>query len=171
MKFIIPKIVCNFNGYELVKFKLNNRKNFPLIYVKKPKKPIVAFKKFYGILIDDLFYRLSKEEQMSAVWHEIYHTKSSTGIKLFFWLPLKRIFNKEKRRYNVSQLEEFDADRYASIKTSSVSVLGLLNKLNSFEKQGLIKSNLKNHPSIRDRILNIKSLYNPSCHSNSSHRH
>ena len=160
MKFIIPNLVCKIKGYELHKFKLNTGKIFPLIYVKKPKKPIVAFKKMYGILIDDLFFKLNNDEQQSAVWHEIYHTKSTTGIKLFFWLPLKKMFIKRWKQYNLNQLEEFDADRHALIKTDLNSVLGLLNKLSGFERKGLIKSNLKNHPSIKDRILNIKSFHN-----------
>ena len=158
MKFLIPKIVCKIKGYELKKFVLNNRKIFPLIYVKKPKKPIVAFKKFYGILIDDLFFKLNKYEQQSAIWHEIYHTKSTTGIKLFFWLPLLKIFNKEKRKYNFYQLEEFSADEYSLKKTNKKSVLGLLHKLKDMENKGVIKTNLKNHPTIKNRIINIQSI-------------
>ena len=158
MRYLIPRLVCRLKNYKLIKFKLDNGKIFPLIYIKKPKKPILAFKKFYGILIDNLFFKLNKKEQQSAVWHEIYHTKSSTGIKLFFWLPLKRVFNKEKRKYNLYQLEEFSADEYTLRKTDRKSVLGLLHKLEQMEDKRLIRTNLKNHPSIKDRILNIKSL-------------
>lgn len=158
MKFLIPSLVCKIKGYKLIKFRLNNGKTFPLIYVKHPKKPLVAFKKPYGILIDDLFFKLKDKEQQSSVWHEIYHTKATTGIKLFFWLPLVRLFNKNKRKYNLDQLEEFDADKYSLYKTDSSSILGLLYKLLDFENKGLIKSNLKNHPTIKNRILNIKNL-------------
>jgi len=158
MRFLISRLICRLKNYKLVIFKLNNEKIYPLIYIKKPKKPILAFKKFYGILIDNLFFKLNKKEQQSAVWHEIYHTKSTTSIKLFFWLPLIKFFNKEKQKYNLYQLEEFSADKYALKKTDKKSVLGLLRKLKDMENKGLIKTNLKNHPTIKDRIINIQSI-------------
>ena len=141
MKFLIPNLVCKIKGYELRKFKLNNGKMFPLFYVRKPKKPLIAFKTVFGILIDDLFYKLKEDMQQSSVWHEIYHTKATTGVKLFFWLPLKKLFNKKKRKYNLDQLEEFDADEYALRKTDKKSVLKLLHKLEQMENEGLIKTN------------------------------
>ena len=123
MKFLIPSLVCKIKGYELRKFKLNNGKMFPLLYVRKPKESLIALKTVFGILIGDLFYELKENMQQSSVWHEIYHTKATTGIKLFFWLPLQKLFNKKKRKYNLDQLEEFNADEFALKKTDKKSIL------------------------------------------------
>lgn len=156
MKYILEKFICKIKGYELVMFNLD-KKVIPLLYVRNPKRPIIAMKSLWGILIDNLFFKLDNEEKTTTLWHERYHQKATTGIKLCFWLPLRKIFIKCDRKYTIIQLEEFDADKYAMKKTNKVSILKTLKKLKLFEKEKLIKSNLKNHPSIEERINRINS--------------
>jgi len=158
MSFLIEKLVCRIKKYSLREFKLSDAKTIPLLLVPNPKKPMVAMKSLFGILIDDLFFKLDRREKLSTIWHEKYHQKTTTGIKLFFWLPLRKLFVKRDKKYTIIQLEEFDADRFAVKKTDKSSVLKALRKLMIFENKGWIKSNLKNHPSLQDRIKRIEEM-------------
>ena len=158
MSFLIEKLVFIIKKYSLREFKLSDAKTIPLLLVPNPKKPMVAMKSLFGILIDDLFFKLDRREKLSTIWHEKYHQKTTTGIKLFFWLPLRKLFVKRDKKYTIIQLEEFDADRFAVKKTDKSSVLKALRKLMIFENKGWIKSNLKNHPSLQDRIKRIEEM-------------
>jgi hypothetical protein len=157
VKYFFHRLLSKRLKYELKLFKLSKSNIVPLFLVRKPKKNFIASKTFYGIKIDRLFYKLQNGKK-PAIWHEKYHQRMLTNIKLFTWLPIKRILYKKDRKFSIFKLEEFDADKFALRKTEKESTLVMLQKIQEMENQGLVKSNLKDHPTIKERIARIQSL-------------
>jgi hypothetical protein len=155
-RFITLKY-CKIKNYKSIAFRLTKDLVEILIFIEKPKNPIIALKTLWGIKIDRYFYDFNYNEQRATIWHEKYHQRLTTDLKLFFWLPLRWVFNKENRKYTLFQLEEFDADRFASRKIDKKYILDILQKIKELEEKGIIKSSPR-HPPIEERIKRIQSL-------------
>ena len=141
-----PKIKKR-NFKKIRSFNLTKDKKIKLHF----KGPFIANGNCFNIQIDEYFDRFTIDEQTSIIWHEYYH-------HTLFWgrliLMLKGFFNK----YNAKKLEEFEADKYSAINNGKLNLLKALKRIEYLDKQEIVKTDLKNHPPIKERIKRIKEL-------------
>lgn len=148
------------NQIEWKEVELEKDKMLKIRLIKKPKKNFIAKSSQFGmfnlgfISVDNLFSSFSKDEQKAILFHEYWHYKNNLKfeIKILFSKNFWIFFLNNK----LSKLQEFEADKYAVSKTNKNLVIICLRKIKKFEDDGKIQCNYKNHPSIKERIENIK---------------
>lgn len=148
-------------SYEIIVFNLN-KKVIKLKFMKNPKEKFIAKADSSGVFglgnisVDNLFFdEFSKKEQDAIIYHELwhYHNNLKFEIKILFskrfWIFF--LYNR------LSKLQEIEADKYSS-KVNKKSMLNVLIKIKELVERENLPYNLKNHPSIEERIKRIKEL-------------
>jgi Zn-dependent protease with chaperone function len=149
----------------IIKFKLPDGEIIPLSFYKG-RKFIAKVAPFGGnIKIGELFYKFSKSEKTAVIYHEIGHKKNNIKIEfslllsrrffLFFWDMLKGCLFLGS---DIAKLQEIEADKYSAVEFSKKSTLSSLIKIKKMQDKGEIPIDLKNHPSIEERIKRIREL-------------
>lgn len=132
------------------------KKELKIKFVENPKKFSGGYGGSRGIEVDKLFYKFKEKEKEALLWHELYHSKFSTWFWKKIWEEIKNPFNSQKRKCD----EEFEADKYSSLKNSKRDCLDYLNKIKGLYEKNLTLYNSKTHPPIKERIEKIDKLKN-----------
>jgi hypothetical protein len=121
------------------------------VYVIKDTPARISYR---GMVVDNLFLEYYDNfEKKAILYHELYHQKFLTSLKKF--LNIFKYLSYEKSKHQ----EEFDADFYALKKTSKNAVISFLNSSIELYEKELVVYDKKSHPSIEERINNIKKRY------------
>lgn len=149
----------------IVKFKFPNGEAIKIKYLQNKKKKFVArapslnFYSLRKILIDELFFKFPYNEQVSIMYHELWHYNENWKFELYYrtkkpWLWLCFFINKP-----IQHAQEFNADLYALKMTNKKDTLAMLKRLEGMIKEGILpKSHEKTHPPIKERIKIIKEV-------------
>lgn len=132
-----------------VKREIDDKAKKFIFYEMKTSSAGVSFGNVF--VTKEFFDTFSLEERRAILYHEEYHQLFSTGLKRFYYL-IRFLFNLKKMSWE----EEFSADKYASIKVGKKNIISFLKKSQKLYENGTIAYNSKTHPTINERVENIK---------------
>ena len=141
---------------EVVTFELSKDKKIILHLIKNPKENFIAKVPFLSpqIYIGNSFYKFSNHEQKAIIFHELWHRENN--LKFEVQLILKKPWKIFSSNW-ISKKQELEADAYAARQTDKQTMVNVLKKLKKDIESGELTYNFKNHPTIEERIKNIKS--------------
>jgi hypothetical protein len=149
--------------FEFLDFKIKD-KNLKIKFIKNPKRKFIANAwglGFFGlgyIQVDELFFNeFTRAEQLSIIYHELWHYENNLRYEICNILFSKRfyfIFSLNK----LGKIWEIEADKYSAQMNGKKNLLSVLKKISNLDKKEILKYNHADHPSIKERIKAIKKL-------------
>lgn len=95
------------------------------------------------------FERYNQDEQIANIYHHEYTKKLSTLLKRY---KNFLIYGNKKANF----IEIFSADKYVSNIVNKKAMLSLLKKVKKHPYKGIFKEDLKNFPTINERIKRLE---------------
>ena len=149
-KYKIEKRTFELSKLEIVKLVFYKDKILPVA-----RSSPLGYFNLGTIQIDALFYKFTKSEQKSIIYHEFWHYKNNLSFMFKFEIMNPKFLFSKKA---VSYQQEFEADKFAVERNGKTPTLAMLLRLQKWVKKGIIPEDSERHPSLKERIKRVEKM-------------